>query len=267
MEIVLVHVGAKLPQHTHDCVEQIVKYSKENVVLLTDADTKIVGGQVVKVPTPNDTFLSGFWAHTLNRLKVLSDYMASNSTEDVIHIENDVLIYHDPIDLLDIFRAISKDRVLITALGQSHLSAAYMYIPHKKAIGRLCDVMYEHFSMGHEELKAHIGYSFVSEMTVLDHIYKKHDAPIGLLPIMPNDQYLDLFKAVFDPASYGQYIGGIQTNPGVNWAGNHHLIGKKINKGELQPVFENGKPYVIGGDTRWPINNLHIHSKDLKRWM
>ena len=267
MEIVLVHIGTKLPAHIYDCVAQIKSKSELPIVLITDSSVCIDGVEVKEVATPKDTFLEGFWAHTFNRLKVLSEHMTRAPKKPVLHIENDVLIYHDPLEYANVFSDIAKGRVLMTPLGNDHLSAAYTYAPTSKSMGILWVELCKHMGMGQKELVKHTGYHFTSEMTLLDHIYKNHSGLIELLPILRGDPHYDRFNSVFDPASYGQYLGGIQNAPGVAWAGDHHFIGKKINKGEILPVFEDGKPYATEGPDKYPINNLHIHSKQLKEFM
>jgi hypothetical protein len=72
---------------------------------------------------------------------------------------------------------------------------------------------------------------------------------------------------VFDPGSYGQYLGGTNNGHGAGYAGDHHFIGEAINKGLIKPIFEDHKPYVLCYGNKYPLFNLHIHSKKLEQFL
>ena len=100
---------------------------------------------------------------------------------------------------------------------------------------------------------------------------------VGLLPIVKD--YVDeidpvffenvkLFNCLFDAACVGQYVGGVDQhnkhnkhNKDINTEG---FINEKsvIKCNKMKFEFRNNKPYL----NDIPMVNLHIHSKDLKRW-
>jgi hypothetical protein len=70
------------------------------------------------------------------------------------------------------------------------------------------------------------------------------------------------FNCLFDAAAVGQYIGGVDPR---NISGNTiGIINEtsvfKCNKAKVQWI--NNIPHL----NNLPLVNLHIHSKDLKRW-
>jgi len=96
---------------------------------------------------------------------------------------------------------------------------------------------------------------------------------IDYLPILPAgvaseaySKHYEQFQAVFDPSSYGQYLGGTQSEP-PGWFGVHHEIGRLLGEQRLDVVWEHRRPFVVVDGQRVPIVNLHIHSKKTAEFM
>ena len=103
-------------------------------------------------------------------------------------------------------------------------------------------------------------------MKLLNTIFNKEKDLFTLLPIIPENNNI-----IFDPASYGQYIGGTDGNPrkmfSKPWAGSHHYVGREILSGNLNVRFKNNSPYVLKNNMRYELANLHIHSKRLDKYL
>jgi hypothetical protein len=80
-----------------------------------------------------------------------------------------------------------------------------------------------------------------------------------------------LFNGIFDPAPIGQFLDGVDNNI-------HKLKGSFLNKNSIYDVEKlnikfiktkkNKKPYIIlNNKKKIPILNLHIHSKNLKKFI
>ena len=93
----------------------------------------------------------------------------------------------------------------------------------------------------------------VSEMSLL-HMASREQLVFGL-PILPSQND----TMVFDPGSYGQFLGGTNNGHGSGFTDPQHFIGGAIRRGELCVKFD-GEPTV----NEIKIFNLHIHSKNLK---
>jgi len=102
---------------------------------------------------------------------------------------------------------------------------------------------------------------------------------LSYLPILPfgaqSDNY-EKFNSVFDPASWGQYVGGTTNGvpgakPSDHYIGrvlidnpDYDVVWKKDDEGRNIPYFTYNDNY---NDHEIKINNLHIHSKNLKLYM
>jgi len=66
---------------------------------------------------------------------------------------------------------------------------------------------------------------------------------------------------LFDPGSYGQFLGGTNNGHGPGFTDSEHFIGDHINQGKIKKVeFVDGCPFVDG----IKLFNLHVHSKNLE---
>jgi hypothetical protein len=105
-------------------------------------------------------------------------------------------------------------------------------------------------------------------MIMIDLIYTHSKDIINYLPILPEGLGSDNFNelkelALFDGASYGQYLGGTNNGNEKGWTGRHHYVGTSIEDKKIEVIFDK-KPYCIFKGKRINIHNLHIHSKNLK---
>jgi len=288
VNIVLVHIGEELPDHIYDCVTQIKSFTNAKIWLITDALSRMPAGcEVVtlrdlqhnslihKLKTYN--FLDGFWSHTLSRLFYVNALLETKDLEECIHIENDVLLFAKPETLLEPLKRISDGAVALCPVGARHASAAFMYASSYVPIKRLCEEMIQHLKIG-KNLASHMQSDGVDEMQLLCHIAKCHSGLINYLPILPSGMGSWNFglssNTLWDPASVGQYVGGIPSSPGVPWAGDHHYIGAEINAGNIRlemvpyaPRSRKTRPALIVDGKKYFYACLHIHCKDLKRWM
>lgn len=224
-------------------------------------------------------FRDGFWHYTSMRLFVLYAYMKSKQLEHVVHLENDVLIYHHCNMLGPI---IEKKAIYMPFDSYGRNIASIMYIPDAYTLGQV--------------LKTY-DYSKNDMQNFAKHCYKQCDSkqcdskqcdnnqcdsnplverfPICVpIPGMTEEQ-LWVSRPInspfiFDAAAIGQMVGGVDPR---NIAGdtrgfvNEECVIKYNDYGTI--VWIDFKPYYrlhvkgIAIDRDIPIFNLHIHSKNL----
>lgn len=78
----------------------------------------------------------------------------------------------------------------------------------------------------------------------------------------------DKFNYIFDAAAIGQYLGGVDPRniPGNTKGFVNETCVINFDKYSFIWKFENNiiKPFIIIDNIKYPIFNLHIHSKNLK---
>ena len=107
----------------------------------------------------------------------------------------------------------------------------------------------------------------LNEMRILSIISNENDGLISELETLPYGQD----DVIFDPASYGQFLGGTHQKPKrfyrINFATQQHTVGTEIISKRIKTKFVNSTPYVVSelGD-KVELVNLHIHSKELQKF-
>jgi hypothetical protein len=188
--------------------------------------------------------------------------MKTYNIENVIHLENDVLLYYNCDSILDCF---DKNYIYLPFDTFSRNIASIMYIPSVEIFKSVLD----HYNFSKNDME---NFSIIKTQSGL----------IRNLPIFPTlmdtqeSQYVtsnyDVFKGyIFDAAAIGQYLGGVDPrNISGDTTGfiNETCIIKYNTYSFLWASIDNIKrPFLIINGKHIPIFNLHIHSKNLARFI
>jgi hypothetical protein len=284
MDIVLVHLGVAPCEYLVNCVNQIRKCTDDNVVVVADGfkgwnfDKKVIFVGLPElertdnwnnfndinffpIVSEGDTL----WRYSCERFFVIEAVMKHLDIESVLHLENDNLIYHTPD--LQYLRDVFKGSIGLTEINSHYLSAGVIYIDNIDVLGKFNSGLNNLMEQGKEQLLNQYAQDtkkeMANEMWLMNVLSGQCDF-IKLLPIFPDNNS----KYVYDCASWGQYVGGAFHKPGVPHYEDAHYIGRKIKDGTYKIEMIDSQPYVVRNRrNKWPLFNLHIHSKDLKRWM
>ena len=228
-------------------------------------------------------YRGGFWHHTSARFFVLYEFMAQTGIKNVIHIENDVLIYYN------------CDKVLSVPL----FNKSELYIPFDSYERNIASIVYIPCAHVLSQILVHYDYE-KNDMYNFGEIRKKTDC-IRQFPIFVDEQAFDLSSStsdlstfdlstfdgerafvsrgwsqfggyIFDAAAIGQYVGGVDPRncPGdtrgfvnetcvIKYADEGVVIWKTDGDNDVvrRPFLQRNNRQII------PIFNLHIHSKAL----
>ena len=202
-------------------------------------------------------FRCGFWFHTSARFFVIHAFMLKHGLKDVIHIENDVLLYYNVDEEFDY----GNDKKMYIPFDTYERNiASIVYIPDADIFSKIL----EHYDFGKNDM-----YNF-SEI-------RKRTQLIQNLPIFVDGEGSTLERAfvtngfkkyIFDAAAIGQLVGGVDPR---NAAGdtrgfvNETCVIKYKEEGEIiwKEVDGFNKPFIKIFTKKVPIFNLHIHCKNL----
>jgi hypothetical protein len=215
--------------------------------------------------TLDKNFREGFWYQASNRFMVLADYMAHAKISNVIHIENDYVLYFDPTDKLEQFREFADFAVPIDRV-RAIPGIVWFKNPH--VAKKLAQFISSHSD---QDDMASVGQFCLSTSEV-------HSKPLPTIPEgyakekgLDQSRYcqgIQLFGGIFDAAAIGQYIGGI------HWLNNPENTtffineSSDINLGDF--YFSWGvraqikSPYLTSQKERSNVLGLHAHSKNLE---
>ena len=216
----------------------------------------------------------GFWHYTSARFFTLHSFMAKYAVQNVIHIENDVLLYYNCDETLT--EPLTNSRQIhIPFDSYTRNIASIVYIPDASTLGQVL----AHYDYGKNDM-----YNF-------SEIRGKTDL-IDQFPIFIEDTTLGsasvtdaLERAfvshgwsrfggyIFDAAAIGQFIGGVDPrNCPDDTRGfiNETCVIKYNDEGTILWKNCDGflKPFLQTREAREiPIFNLHIHSKALNLYV
>jgi len=276
------------PAHLADCVEQYCLFNSGPLYILTDRENlpylptgdnihafaiedyhspKVARFESLYNYKPNE-----FWCVTFTRLIYIENFLREHGLSHVCEFANDVLVYFNIDDYAQTLKRLYTGLAL-TPCGPQHVLDGFAYIGDWQALADLTGFFIKMLAtLGIDGIIGKYKYDMVNEMTMM-HRYSE-DVGVNFLPIMPWGPYsqgVDEFGAVFDPATWGQYVGGTRTDgPGAK-PQNHH-IGVMLGENPKYNVvwrFKDGLrvPYFIHDGELTRINNLHIHSKNMRGFM
>ena len=278
MNVVLVCVG-NLQDYIFTNITQLLRLGHQNIFVLTNTNllSHFVGYnsetrvKIINVDTLNDTFRyyektglnkdfrGGFWALASMRFFYIYEFMEQYNIDDVIHLENDVVVYYN---CEEITKKVGRQFVYIPFDSLNRNVASIMYIPSSSVFKRILD-----------------NYDYnLNDMENFSRIRSKTNV-IRNLPIFPSNnspnaeiqfvsENFGKFGYVFDAAAIGQYLGGVDPR---NCAGDTRGFVNEtcvIKYDQFNFIWENvneiKKPFILINGMKFPVFNLHIHHKNLQ---
>jgi hypothetical protein len=302
--LLLTHIGENLPPYLNDFLTQFRKFNENyNVVFLTnnvnvnheifinhniktypieDLSTQRINDFIVKfgygdINTINKHIVYGspdYWCVTAVRLFYVYEYMNKMNLNKVFHFENDIMIYES----LDNISKIIKDnhlyenQIAITRGTNNKIMTGFVYIDTKESLDNILNQFTVYVS-DHLDFNKH-NIDHLNEMALL-HIYQNENPDKLInLPILPKNEVFkdfNLFNSVFDPATYGQFLDGVPSNPGVSIMPDSIIGDEMRSKNNISIGFEivdNLRvPFITTENGKFKINSLHIHSKRLNLFL
>lgn len=273
--IVLYHVGTKLPNHLYDCIKKIKSYSNIPIYLLTDDLTSIIDGIIIcniknyqdlewlkKLSYFSYDSMKEMWRGSCFRFFYIEKLIQEKGLSNILHFDNDVLLFENPDKLIDLFKE-NYNTFAITAHNSNEVVAGMTFIKNENSLNEINKFLKNEICLDQNILSMKYD-GFPNEMRLLSESKLCEYIPILPDTISDSPRYntnYNLFNSVFDPSSYGQFLGGTFSGNQPGWFGTHQEIGRNISENKIKVIMENKNPYLIFQDQKIKINNLHIHSK------
>ena len=287
MNFVLVALG-KIPEYLNDCIYQIKKTQKKSKIFLLinkDSEYKNKNCKIIfveklkkskehnlfikKSRLAKDSYRNFFWKYSIERLYYIDNFLNKENLNNVFHIENDVLLFQD---LRLIFNKIKSYNFASVRDGVNRVIGSVIFIKNKRISKKVVQISNKYLNQNDMKILSHLDYKIANSINL----------PLGedLNFIKKSKNYKTIQKIpfIFDAAAIGQYIDGphrkklinriipgvkslFKTNDGfANAETNLKIFDWKIK-------WKNKKPYKEENNKLIPIANLHIHSKNLKKFM
>ncbi len=223
--------------------------------------------QILKIFSRLNFDQNPLWYSSILRVYALNYVSKHLNLESFTHFDNDVLLYKN-IEELKQKNCFNNNSINITKSDNKHLVFGFSYFPNIELIESLCEFFdeilenYEYFSNNYARGKN------LNEMRMLQIAESLNPNLFYILDSLP---YYDS-QILFDPSSYGQYFDGTHLKRGNHYfkrgyVSTNHIVGREIKSNRIKPVFKNKTPYVKFENKNFDLVNLHIHSKNLDKFL
>jgi hypothetical protein len=217
-----------------------------------------------------------FWVITSTRLMYIERYIKDCGLKNVYHFENDILLYRDIVEINEQMMRLYPN-LAITVGGPDKCMTGFMFIKDNESLAVLTQYFLDKLrEVGKRVLIKQYGMDMVNEMTLMRAFSKDHPDKLQFLPILPFGEYSNnysSFNSIFDPASWGQFVGGNAQEMMPGLKPKDHYIGQLLEEHPDYDVvwhkdeLDRNIPYFKYDGQEVRINNLHIHCKNLAKYL
>lgn len=213
-----------------------------------------------------------FWMITMTRLIYIETFIGLHNLNNIYHFENDVMLYYDLKEYEETFKKLYSS-LAITQGSEHKWMTGFAFIKDYIALSKMTHFfLYVLQTYGKHGILKKYGMDMIHEMSLMSAYHKEQPERLRSLPTLPSSQNFEDFNSIFDPAAWGQYVGGTQVDgPGAKPI--DHIISQVLISNPSYTVvsvkdIEGRKvPFLKMGDEHIRINNLHIHSKNLHLYL
>jgi hypothetical protein len=293
MDVVLVHLGNGIPSHLFVAIDQFrifnpqvpvwVLVNRSQVPYFEQFQESFSYHVTCVEDLPGDfSYLDklikqpngSFYNSALKRLYYLQSFMESKRMGEVVHFENDVMIF---VDLAVVGPAFRQVPHLGLTIGTARCAmTGFFYIKDAASLKTMLD--YFDRRLAEPDLASRYGMDKLHEMYLLGLFANEVGEPqvieLPSLPFGTHAKGKEAFGGLFDPAAWGQYLGGLKDHGCVpGWKKETHFIGAELIRGTVDArMIQNGNgllvPRVFVAQTgeEVALYSLHVHGKKLKRF-
>lgn len=269
MKIVLVHLYNH-QTYIHDNIENLKRFHNHDITVITDTKfiplfpnvqtipvESLIHGYAQYIENIKKSFRGGFVQLTSFRFHALLQYMKKHNVENIIHLENDVMVFQN----MDTIPFHNTSKILLTMDEPTRCIPGLMFIPKHNTL-ETCMACFHN----HNNDMQNWGISYFQNKEYID-----------LLPIFETNEHFftqtfNHYNLIFDAAAIGQYLGGVDPRniPGdtKGFVNQECLIDYSKYQFVWLPNTENIQtPFIVIDNKYIPVVNLHVHSKNLKQFI
>ncbi len=293
MNIILIHLGNKKIPYILHTIYHLLYFKNNNIYLLSEGkilnylkkykiakNINFVDVNKLKKSKEHEIFLEktkldkrwygGFWLNTTERFFYIENFCKLKRMENIIHIENDNLIFCN----LNKYKSILETNfnIGLTFLNNNQCIPSIIYFKNYKYVRFITNHIFNENRFFFKSRKK-------NDMQLLAEVKnKKKCKKIKLLPTLTKEmsktfnnkikkeyyEFSDKFNGIFDAAALGQKIDGldkfIHKNKG-SFINKENIFDPEKIKIIYKKYKKLKKPFIYMDKKTIPILNTHIHSK------
>ena len=206
------------------------------------------------------------WVTSLLRIYALKELKNYFNIDSFVHFDTDVIIYKSFNDISKKYN-FDNSKISITQNDLMNLVFGYSFFPTKESVDDLVNKLDKNLSEIKNLQNIYARGGEIPEMRHLGILNLMYQDMFSILPTLPYESA----GIIFDPAGYGQFLNGTHLKRGNyifkrRWISMNHIVGSELKSKRIQCKF-NEKPYVIHEGKKSELANLHIHSKNISKFL
>lgn len=274
-DIVLVHSGSFFPSYINDCISLLIMQNVNvHLILETKLLDKVINNKI-KIISINDisdrryhnydiqnydsNFRDAFYRRTSSRFILIDNYARLNNLKNFFHIENDIALFSNLSHIKHHLNSSVYDTCLIID-NYWRCVPSIIWYKNTDASNKLANFIYNNNDT--DDMQNLAKYFHQNRL----HVTNFPIVPFDLLDNKYNINYGNMYKdllSVFDGAAIGQYLYGIDSN-NTNKNNTCGFINEScaVDYSKFQ-IQSKPKPMLIFNNKKVPINNIHMHCKNM----
>tara|TARA_Y100001936_G_C15947737_1_gene598368 strand:- start:74 stop:922 length:849 start_codon:yes stop_codon:yes gene_type:complete len=239
------------------CSDQKVNF--KNVI---HVDPKLVESKNTKIVKELNYFVDGdqnpLWSSSMMRIFYINDVARHFKIDSFVHFDSDVLLFKPFEKLSYLFE---KNKLNITPLMKEFLVFGYSFIQNNNIFTEIVEIILDILKNPKDYENEFYNGNRLTEMKALYIASTINPKIFNLLPVLPDKE------VVFDPGSYGQYLGGVHYKKfSKRYTNSEHIVGKSLINNEIFVRNKDRRPEIIKNEKSYDLVNLHVHKKNLKKF-
>lgn len=203
-----------------------------------------------------------FWYNTFIRVVLICVFQIKKQVNNLIHVEADNIILSRGFkEICDLFKS---GEFGYSNEGYFSSAPSFIFLKDSNSSNNLLNMLISLLEHGEQALQPYTGWlsAWITDMAFLDIIYrsKKNYKMLPCLPFGPFSENFQKLQYVFDPTSYGMYIGGSNNSHPPKFIDSNHYVGAALQAGLIEIKFDK-VPVILYNEKEIPLFNLHIHNK------
>ena len=275
MNYLLVYSG-KIPEYVNYSIDSIIKNENKDAKIYFCGDYQLERNDIIHININdlNSNHLNEIkeinyfrneknllWETSLYRIFYLYEAAKYINMNRFIHFDCDVVIYKSFDELTNQF---DRGKINITPLNELFLNFSYSFFDNMQYLELVCDEILKILKNSTFYENKYYQGKKLNEMILMNIAYIKNPEFFKVLEVLPGNND----DVIFDPGSYGQYIGGTHNKRfSKNFINIDHYVGREILKDGFKVSFENKKPFINHSKQIFELANLHVHSKNLHKYV
>jgi len=275
LNYLLVYSG-KIPEYVNYSIDSIIKNENKDAKIYFCGDYQLERNDIIHININdlNSNHLNEIkeinyfrneknllWETSLYRIFYLYEAAKYININRFIHFDCDVVIYKSFDELTNQF---DRGKINITPLNELFLNFSYSFFDNMQYLELVCDEILKILKNSTFYENKYYQGKKLNEMILMNIAYIKNPEFFKVLEVLPGNND----DVIFDPGSYGQYIGGTHNKRfSKNFINVDHYVGREILKGGFKVSFKNKKPFINHPKQIFELANLHVHSKNLYKYV